>query len=769
MASPETNETLVSIPQFGVEHAEASLANRSARVKLVRSTGGSLVVRREADGTVNLLKMIQAPMTQPASSGTNSLAGPAPPSTRAPAPWTVNLDEVAFQDFKFHVEDKVPVGAPPVLVDQVALNVRGLSTVTNTPITAAASLRVNESGTANIQARGRLQPATAEADITVTNLDLRLAQPYLQEQVKLQLSRGAFAMQGKAVWQPDEPSAARLLFQGDLGISGLHAADLVALNEFVSWTNLEVRGINFTMQPERLQIQAIDFDGFKTSILVNTNRQINLASIFPPSTNVAARSELVVSNAAAVAAAPSAAAPKTPFPISLGKFTLRSAGFHFVDASIQPNCRFDIQELGGTITNISSDPGAVADVDISGRFDEQSPFTLAGKVSPLSDDLALDLTFSNRNLQLPAFTPYMEKYGGYPLNKGRLSVAVAYAVKNHELKAENKFVLDQFMLGGRNESPDATKLPVKLAIALLKDRNGKIDPEVPLTGRLDDPQFKIGPIIGKVILNLIAKAATSPFKLLGSLVGGGEELSFVEFEPGTTQFLSGETNKFEKLIKALEQRPAINIEIEASVDPDLDRQALARQMVRAQLKTERLQELSKAGQAPPAAETFQVEPADLERLLRGALAKQFGTNLTQALKDFAAATTNAAAHAAEQAKRQLAERPKPGLLRRAVAWIPIHSKKSPAGQARQRARADAALLQQNPELATLQVDDMEILLASKVEVPLEVFRNLMEKRAQAVQAELLRGGTVAGERVFLTAPKVQPGTAGSARAILSLN
>src|SRR5262249_17156174 len=152
---------------------------------------------------------------------------------------------------------------------------------------------------------------------------------------------------------------------------------------------------------------------------------------------------------------------------------------------------------------------------------------------------------------------------------------------------------------------------------------------VPVTGRLDDPQFRVRAVILKVIVNLITKAATSPFKLLGALVGGGDELSYIDFMPGESLLLESETNKIEKLTRALLHRPAINLEIDASVDPRLDRDALARKVVRASIKTFRLQELATAGETPPAAESFQVPPADYERLLRAAVVKQFGTNLTE--------------------------------------------------------------------------------------------------------------------------------------------
>ena len=223
----------------------------------------------------------------------------------------------------------------------------------------------------------------------------------------------------------------------------------------------------------------------------------------------------------------------------------------------------------------------------------------------------VDLAITNANTQLTPLTGYLEKYGGYPLKKGRVSTSLRYHIEGKALQAENKIQVDQLTLGARNNSPDATSLPLKLGVALLKDSNGRIELDVPVSGRLDDPEFSLGPIVLKIIVNMIVKAAASPFKLLGALVGGGgDELSFVEFTPGTTNLVEGELDKLGKLTAALAKRPALNLEIEGAIDPESDRDALAKQKLREQLKAKRLQELTAKGRAPESVETFQIEPEE---------------------------------------------------------------------------------------------------------------------------------------------------------------
>ena len=159
---------------------------------------------------------------------------------------------------------------------------------------------------------------------------------------------------------------------------------------------------------------------------------------------------------------------------------------------------------------------------------------------------------------------------------------------------------------------------------MLQDRHGVISLDVPVTGRLDDPKFKLGPIILQVFMNILTKAATKPFALLGSMFGGGEDLDFIAFELGRADFATGELNKLDTLATALEDRPALHLGINGSVDPVKDREALARIKIEQNLKQARLQELAAAGQKVASIENVLLEPPDRERLLKLAYAEAAG-------------------------------------------------------------------------------------------------------------------------------------------------
>ena len=181
---------------------------------------------------------------------------------------------------------------------------------------------------------------------------------------------------------------------------------------------------------------------------------------------------------------------------------------------------------------------------------------ITGKINPLIKDLFADVKVDFRDIELSPVTPYSSKYLGHPITKGKLTFTVEYLVDKRKLDAKNKILIDQLTLGDKVESPDAVKAPVGLAVSLLTDRNGQINLDIPVSGSLDDPKFSVWPIVWQVIVNLITKALTSPFALLASLTGGGEELSFVEFDYGSPAVSEANLKKISALTKALQRAAA---------------------------------------------------------------------------------------------------------------------------------------------------------------------------------------------------------------------
>lgn len=233
----------------------------------------------------------------------------------------------------------------------------------------------------------------------------------------------------------------------------------------------------------------------------------------------------------AQAGAPDPLAPVLQF----GPMSLVNGKVLFSDYFIKPNYSADLSELTGKLSAFSSQTSGgepvLADLELRGRAEGSASLEVSGKLNPLAKPLALDIQAKVRDLELPPLSPYAVKYAGHGIERGKLSMDVAYKVlPSGQLTASNKLVLNQLTFGDPvANAPNS--LPVKLAVALLSDSHGVIDLDLPISGSLNDPQFKLGPVIFKIIVNLIGKAITAPFSLLASALGGGDELSSVAFAP----------------------------------------------------------------------------------------------------------------------------------------------------------------------------------------------------------------------------------------------
>src|SRR4029077_3307091 len=254
-------------------------------------------------------------------------------------------------------------------------------------------------------------------------------------------------------------------------------------------------------------------------------------------------------------------APLTPFPVSIGAVRFVNATLNYTDLWIKPSFSVGIQTLNGAVTGLSSDPKSRAKVELNGKVERYSPAHIGGEANLLSAALYTDITMSLKDIDLTIVNPYSGHFIGYKIDKGKLSVDVTYKIEDRKLDAKQHFVVDQLELGDRVESPDAVHAPVKLAVALLKDRHGVIDIDLPMNGSIDDPQFRIGPLIWKAFVNLTAKAATAPFALLANLFGGHENMNVVEFPAGSAELNTASQEQLTAVAKSLKERPQLKLDV----------------------------------------------------------------------------------------------------------------------------------------------------------------------------------------------------------------
>jgi hypothetical protein len=796
------SETVLTIPSLSIGLDYAGLSKGLIHLSHFKTSGGSVLARQNQDGTINLLSMLTPSSNSPGAAGTSPSAPVSSNATAATsqAPWTVKVDEIAVDHYNVTLEDKKPAKPAKFEVKDIGFSATNFSTISNAPLVVDVSAGLNDAGRLSAHGTVRLQPPSADLDVNVDGLDLRPLQPYIEQQAKLALDGGLFTVRGHAGYNLGN-GAPMAAFQGDLGLTNFTTTDLIQFKDFVKLEGLAVTGIQFAFQPNKLDVQEVKLSGLSTSILMQTNGQINLLAVLPAKSPTP-------SNAPASSTPPAAAAPSAPaaagldFPITLGSFVIDKASFHFADLSIEPNCLFDVQEFDGSVKGLSSSPDARATVDMHGKVDDVATFSVAGDVNPLSKDLFVKLAIDCTNVDLSPFTPYMEKFAGYPLQRGKLLVSLEpIDIEHSQIVLSNHVVISGLTLGAKNASTNATHLPVKLGIALLKDRHGNIDLDVPVHGSLNDPDFKVMPIVWQVLGNLLSKAATAPFTLLGKLLGGGgEEMSYVDFQPGLSVLTDAEQAKLAKVANALYERPALAVEISAGADPVSEAPVLARLKLADQIRSLQASELIAAGTPPESVQSLQVDPTNYARLLKALFMQTVGATNTNAMPAAATNTSAVPATATNAVENPMAQQPAPQVSARGTTIhgrpdslakggqlligsgspgnppAPTAAPKNSSGAATAGHPAPSVSGATNTPAAIVPFalveptqEEMEARLLANIQVSSDDLRALVLARTRSVQAALVNTGKVEGERVTIRSPQpISPDSHGQARANLSL-
>ena len=358
-----------------------------------------------------------------------------------------------------------------------------------------------------------------------------------------------------------------------------------------------LKGVKFALKPgarPQLEIGDAALTDFYSRLVITEQGRFNLQDMGAAPAGAASGASAAASAAPGVAAGASAAAAGLPLDIRIGATTLTNGKVDFSDRFVRPNYSAALTELNGQLGPFRSDTREMATLALRGRAAGTALLEIGGQINPFAKPLALDISAKATDLELAPLSPYAGKYAGYAIERGKLSMEVAYKIDaDGKLDAKNQLILNQLSFGDRIESPDATKLPVLLAVALLKDRNGVIDINLPVSGNLSDPQFSIGGIIWKVILNLLTKALTAPFALLAG--GGSEDLSLIEFRPGTALMSAGANAAIDKVAKALIDKPALKMTVTGAADPALEREAYLSAALEARLATEARREALRSG------------------------------------------------------------------------------------------------------------------------------------------------------------------------------
>jgi hypothetical protein len=678
----------------------------TAHLAKISLKGLEINAKRDKSGQINFASLVGEEAKEPREGKDKKTAvakktaaqKATPKAEKSPLP-DVKLDEFQIEQGTVSFRDQLPGEPADLKITDFTMKAGNLSTAKNSTSDLSLTLVLNKTGTVSIKGPVGIDPLSANLTVAVKGIGIRPFQPYFTDKVKIAVTKGQVQTTGTLVVALDKNEEPTVKFTGAVLVSGFASLDKESGDDLLKWKALSFTSIKAGFNPVYAHITGISLADFYAGLAVQQDGTLNLRKIFVEEDGAEKESAKKQggpgspAKEAAAAKKPAGTGKAKPENISIGAITLQGGTIDFFDKSIKPRYTANLTEIGGRVAGFSLNENKNADVEVRGKINKSIPLEIMGSINPTKDNLFADLKVKFNDLDLSDMSPYSGKYIGYKIEKGKLSMDLKYLIKKRNLDSQNIIFIDQLTLGEKVESKDALKLPIGLAIALLKDRNGRITLDVPVSGSLDDPKFSVWSIVIKVIVNLITKAATAPFALLGALVGGGgEELSYVEFDYGSSRLSEANLKKIDSLVKALSDRPQLKLDIEGRVDADKDREALKTYFFQRKVKVQKMNVLIKKGETIENADDVKIEPGEYEQYLTRAY------------------------------KAETFAKPRNVL-----------------GFAK-----------------SLPVPEMEKLMLTHTEVTDGDLRNLANQRALHAKDAILKSGQVSTDRVFMLEPKTQP-------------
>ncbi len=599
------DKPLLRLESLDISETSVDLAKQQVIVGKIRSQKLETWAAREADGQLDWQKLLASQPAKPATDeGGLSSSAPSeaitaeqsaePVTTKDQAqtpdkPWQFILRDMQLRNYQVHLSDRATGAEVKLELAPLNLDLSDFDSLGTSPFTFKLDTGVNKTGQINVAGQVQLTPTTAKLQVATRDIDLRLAQTYLSPFVRLELRSGRLGSDLAVDLQSVEPLA--LSISGQAEINQLHTLDTLKDRDLLKWQQVLVTGIDY-QHGKGLAIGQVKLQQPYVRFIINEDLTTNINDLLVPQP---ANSEQ------------SKATAEEPLPIRIGGISIQDGSANFADFSLRPNFATAIGQLNGKIGTLNNQSPNAVSIDITGKVDKYAPVSIKGQLTPFDPMNSLDIATRFQNVELTTLTPYSGKFAGFRIRKGRLNLDLHYKIEKGNLNATNKLLLEDLQLGEKVDSKDAMDLPIRLAVALLKDTKGNIEIQLPVQGNLNSPEFSVMPIVWQTLRNLVLRAAQAPFKFIGGLVSGGSDvdLSTVRFAAGDSSLDADAQKALDMLANALKERPTLHLEIEGMSALSNDGPPLAEARLEREYQSTWYKILQRRGDKVPA------QPSDL--------------------------------------------------------------------------------------------------------------------------------------------------------------
>lgn len=580
ITSPQ-DAPLASLADLHIDDASLDLAARSIRVGTVRSRELEAWISRGENGQINWQAILPTAQDN------------AEPDQQAP--WRIRLPDVQLREYRLNLTDRQPDSPVDLTLSSLELDMTGFDSAANEPFDLSVKTQINEEGRLAAKGQARLDPVSLDLQVTAQNLPLPQAQTYLDPFVRIDIRDGKLNTTAHVQLEALDPLALRVDAEAD--IADLHIVDSLENRDLVRWERLGLDGIVY--RDNSLVVEQARLLKPYARIIINQDLSTNLGN-------------LVIEQPV-----DDDQTDRAPMAIRIGAVGIEQGSLNFADFSLQPNVALTVEELTGRIGTLDNQNADPAELHLRGQVDRYAPVEVQGTLTPFDPLNSLDVKASFKDIELTTLSPYARKFAGYRIRKGRLDLDLHYRINAGALEADNQVLLRDLQLGERVDSPNAVDLPIRLAVALLKDGKGNINITLPVQGDLSNPDFDIMPVIWQSLGNLLSRAATAPFRFIANLFGGDDtDLSQVVFTSGTAELDAKARKQLDTLASALNDRPELRLEVEGKSSPSEDGHLVAQQRLDRELNR-RWKKAVDQGQAEPTATHTGVPEEAIPNLLEG--------------------------------------------------------------------------------------------------------------------------------------------------------
>ncbi|MDR5754618.1 MULTISPECIES: DUF748 domain-containing protein [unclassified Caballeronia] len=599
---PKSNAAPVALASAVAKIQKVDVGARTAAIDSVQLSGLSVDATRRKDGTIDLAALAGPHEAAPEPSATRKIqkaqaAGPA---------WRYQIGQIALADSSANFTDETTTQPVKLHVAPLNVNVKQMSEDLSKPLAVDGKLTLNGKGALGVGGTVTVNPLKVALHVDGNQVDAAAFVPYFGDKLNVAIASALVNANGD-VAMAGSGRDLKASYKGDVSLANVRMIDKASSDPFAGWKLLGLTNVKADYSERGTDVEAarVVFANFYGRVILNAQGKLNLRDVVA-SQSGPAQSVTREKDAPAEASAPvptsapqtvtAASGPESPVNLRFGQLVLQNGRVTYTDNFIKPNYTANLVGITGTIGAFGTHSTTPAPVDVAAKLAANGPVSIKGQVNPLIKKPSLDLTASAHDVELTNLTPYSSKYAGYPITKGKLNVDLHYMLANDQLTANNHLFIDQLTFGDHVDNPSATKLPVRLAVSLLKNSRGEIDVNIPISGSLSNPEFSIGGLVWQAIVNLVQKAVTAPFTLLAHAFGGnGEELGYVEFDPGSDDLTDAAKKKLDTIAKALADKPSIRLDLSARVDPAVDGPALRAAYVERQVRIAKLRDQAGGG------------------------------------------------------------------------------------------------------------------------------------------------------------------------------